>query len=137
MILYKNFIAILIPIAAISILILLNQYSNSSDDFSHLVFEANYIEDKDWVKITFEDKTGKSTFAILEILGMETTYHEEFEIQDSKFSKIVPIENMPKYGWKTTPVTLEIMHGEYTLKMKTEIYEVGDEKPKIIFSLHG
>ena len=84
--------------------------------------------------ITFSDATGKSSFAILEILGMETTYHKEFEIVNSEFSKTVPIEKIPKYGWKTTPVTLEIMYDDTIVKMKTEIHEEGNAPPEIIFS---
>ena len=44
---------------------------------------------------------------MLEILGMEDTFHEEFEIIDSKFTKLIQLDKVPKYGWKTTPVTLE------------------------------
>ena len=92
------------------------------------------MEDKNSILITFADTTGKSSFAILEILGMETTYHTEFEIVNSEFSKTVPIEKIPKYGWKTTPVTLEIMYGDTIVKMKTEIHEEDNQSPEIIFS---
>ena len=65
---------------------------------------------------------------------METTYHEEFEIIDSNFSQIVPLEQLPKYGWKTTPVTLEITYDENEIiKMKTEIHDEGQQSPEIIF----
>ena len=47
------------------------------------------MKDKNSILITFSDTTEpKSSFAILEILGMETTYHEEFEIVNSKFTKL-------------------------------------------------
>ena len=65
---------------------------------------------------------------------MDETYHKEFEISDSKFSKLIPIEKIPKYGWKTTPVTLEIMYGDTIVKMKTEIHEEDNPSPEIIFS---
>ena len=43
------------------------------------------------------------------------------------------IEEIPKYGWNTTPVTLEIQHSEFgTIGLKTEIYHPDEPKPKII-----
>ena len=130
----KNFILILIATIAVSLVILLNPSSENESDFRHFTFDALYIEDKNSILITFSDTTGKSSFAILEILGMETTYHKEFEIVNSEFSKTIPIEKIPKYGWKTTPVTLEIMYGDTIVKMKTEIHEEGNVPPEIIFS---
>ena len=85
------------------------------------------------ILITFDDKNQKSSFAILEILGMEKTFHEEFAISDSKFTKLVPIDNIPKYGWKTTPVTLEITYDESVVYMKTEIHEEDQISPTVIF----
>ena len=130
----KNFILILIATIAVSLVILLNPSSEDESDFSHFTFNAVYIKDQNSIMITFSDATGKSSFAILEILGMETTYHKEFEIVNSEFSKTVPIEKIPKYGWKTTPVTLEIMYDDTIVKMKTEIHEEGNAPPEIIFS---
>ena len=65
---------------------------------------------------------------------MEKTFHEEFVISDSKFTKLVPIDNIPKYGWKTTPVTLEITYDESIIFMKTEIHDEGKMPSPIIFS---
>ena len=131
----KNFILILIATIAVSLVILLNPSPENESDFSHFTFDAIYMEDKNSILITFSDTTGKSSFAILEILGMDTTYHKEFEIIDSEFSKIIPLEKIPKYGWKTTPVTLEISYDDIIVKMKTEIYEEGEIPPEIIFSI--
>ena len=64
---------------------------------------------------------------------MEKTIHEEFAISESKFSKLVPIDNIPKYGWKTTPVTLEITYDESVVYMKTEIHEEDQISPTVIF----
>ncbi len=130
----KNFIIILIATIAVSLVILVNPSPENDSDFSHFTFDAVYMEDKNSILITFADTTGKSSFAILEILGMETTYHTEFEIVNSEFSKTVPIEKIPKYGWKTTPVILEIMYGDTIVKMKTEIHEEDNQSPEIIFS---
>lgn len=93
-----------------------------------------YVEDDNSITVTFSDSTGNSSFAILEILGMETTYHEEFEITNSEFSKIIPIKQIPKYGWKTTPVILKITYENTIVEMKTEVYEMGESSPKVIFS---
>tara|TARA_B100001540_G_scaffold198318_1_gene174701 strand:+ start:736 stop:1149 length:414 start_codon:yes stop_codon:yes gene_type:complete len=131
----KNFLTILIATIAVSLLIILNPFSDDELDFSHFTFDAVYMEDINSIIITFSDTTGKSSFAILEILGMDTTYHKEFEIIDSEFSKIIPLEKIPKYGWKTTPVTLEISYDDIIVKMKTEIYEEGEIPPEIIFSI--
>ena len=93
-----------------------------------------YLKDQNSINITFVDTTGKSSFAILEILGMDETYHKEFEISDSKFSKLISLEKIPKYGWKTTPATLEITYENSIIKMKTEVHEKNESASEIIFS---
>ena len=128
----KNFLVILIATISVSVVILLNSnYEN--EDFDNFTFEAVYLKDSNSILITFDDTTQKSSFAILEILGMEKTFHEEFAISDSKFTKLVPIDNIPKYGWKTTPVTLEITYDESVVYMKTEIHEEDQISPTVIF----
>ena len=123
---------ILIATISVSIVILLNSnYEN--EDFDNFTFDAVYLKDSNSILITFDDTNQKSSFAILEILGMEKTFHEEFAISDSKFSKLVPIDNIPKYGWKTTPVTLEITYNESVVYMKTEIHEEDQISPIVIF----
>ena len=129
----KNFLIVIIATIAVSVAILLNPINNAAD-FSNFVFDAVYLEADNSILITFSDQNKKSSYAVLEILGMETTYHEEFEIIDSNFSQIVPLEQLPKYGWKTTPVTLEITYDENEIiKMKTEIHDEGQQSPEIIF----
>ncbi len=108
----KNFLIILIATIAVSLVIILNPFSEDESDFSHFTFDAVYIKDQNSIIITFSDTTGKSSFAILEILGMETTYHKG----------------------KTTPVTLEITYDGNVVKMKTEVHEKDEPKPEIIFS---
>ena len=133
MIAAKNFLTILIATIAVSIVIILNPLSDGESDFSHFTFDAVYLKDDNSVLITFVDETEKSSFAVLELLGMEKTFHKEFVISDSTFTQIVPLEKIPKYGWKTTPVTLEITYDKTnTVKMKTEIYEEGQQQPEII-----
>ena len=128
----RNFLVILIATISVSVVILLNSnYEN--EDFDNFTFDAVYLKDSNSILITFDDTNEKSSFAILEILGMEKTFHEEFAISDSKFSKLVPIDNIPKYGWKTTPVTLEITYDESVVYMKTEIHEEDQISPTVIF----
>ena len=129
----RNFLVILIATISVSVVILLNSnYEN--EDFDNFTFDAVYLKNSNSILITFDDANQKSSFAILEILGMEKTFHEEFAISDSKFSKLIPIDNIPKYGWKTTPVTLEITYDESIIFMKTEIHDEGKMPSPIIFS---
>ena len=129
----RNFLVILIATISVSVVILLNSnYEN--EDFDNFTFDAVYLKDSNSVLITFDDTNQKSSFAILEILGMEKTFHEEFKILDSKFSKLVSLDKIPKYGWKTTPVTLEITYGESIILMKTEIHNEGQIPSTVIFS---
>ena len=130
----KNFLTILIATIGVSLVIILNPFPDNESDFTHFTFDAVHMQDDNVIIITFSDTTGKSSFAILEILGMETTYHKEFEIINSEFSKIIPIEKIPKYGWKTTPVTLEITYDDTVVKMKTEVHDKNDPPSEIIFS---
>ena len=132
MIVLKNFIIILIATISVSTVIILNPLSENTD-FSNFTFDAVYQKDSNSVSITFIDTNEKSSFAVLEILGMENTFHEEFEIYDSKFTKLVPLDKVPKYGWKTTPVTLEITYGESIVYMKTEIHDKDQISPVVIF----
>ena len=134
MIVPKNFIIILIATISVSTVILLNPFSQNTD-FSNFTFDAVYEKDSNSVSITFVDTNGKSSFAVLEILGMDNTFHEEFEIYDSKFTKVVSLDKIPKYGWKTIPVTLEITHAESIVYLKTEIHDEGQIPPNVIFGL--
>ena len=89
----RNFLVILIATISVSVVILLNSnYEN--EDFDNFTFDAVYLKDSNSVLITFDDTNQKSSFAILEILGMEKTFHEEFTISDSNFSKLIPIDNL-------------------------------------------
>jgi len=128
----KNFIIILIATISVSTVIILNPLSGNTD-FSNFTFDAVYQKDSNSVSITFVDTNEKSSFVVLEILGMENTFHEEFEIYDSKFTKLVPLDKVPKYGWKTTPVTLEITYDESIVYMKTEIHNENQISPVVIF----
>ena len=132
----KNFLIVIVATIAVSTVIILNPIMDDKPDFSNFIFDAVYIENDNYILITFEDQNKKSTFAILEVLGMETTYHNEFVIIDSKFSQSISIETLPKYGWKATPVILEITYDESeVIKMKTEVHDEGQSPPEIIFEV--
>ncbi len=130
----KNLIIILVVMIVVSLVVILNASQKNTSDFSHFSFDAVFIKNENYILITFEDKSNKSSFAILEILGMEDTFHKEFMINGS-FSEKVPINALPKHGWKTIPVTLEITYDKSTIiKMKTEIHDQNTISPEIIFS---
>ena len=138
MIAQKNFLIILVATIAVSLAIILNSLPEDNSDFSNFTLDAVYQKNDNSIQITFEDKSKKSTFAILEILGMETTYHKEFQITDSKFIQIIPLDQLPKYGWKTMPVTLEVTYDDSKIiKMKTEIHDEDQKSPEIIFGMES
>ena len=54
-------------------------------------------------------------------------------LEQIEFVEQMYLKEVPKYGWKTIPVTLEINHSEFgKVGLKTEIYEPEQFKPKII-----
>ena len=111
--------------------------SNSTLDestISKTIFvDAVYEPESEIVKITYNDNSKKTNLATLEILGMEETFHKEFS--QSSFIEIVQINSEPKYGWSTIPVVFSINHDEFgTIGLKTEIYEHGESKPRVIYS---
>ena len=60
-----------------------------TDDVSileYIEFDAVYLKDERLVKISFEDKSNNTESGILEILGMDVTYHQEYVFdRTSKF----------------------------------------------------
>jgi len=130
-------IAIIIPI-----IIFFITYSDLDDlsevDTTNILeqikFYAIYDSEEDIVEITFIDKSNNTKSAILEVLGMDETYHKEYVFNNkSSFVAEFYLEYVPKYGWETTPVTLEIQHSQFgTIGLKTEIVELGKESAKII-----
>ncbi len=131
----KKIIAVASTIAIIAIA--LSVTSNSTLDestISQTIFvDAMYDPKSKIVKITYNDNSKKTNLATLEILGMEETFHKEFA--RSSFVETVQINSEPKYGWSTTPVVFSINHDEFgKIGLKTEIYEQGESKPRIIYS---
>ena len=131
----KKIIAVALTIAMISIV--LSIASNSALDestISQTIFvDAMYDPKNNIVKITYNDNSEKTNLVTLEILGMEETFHREYA--QSSFVETVQINSEPKYGWSTTPVVFSINHDEFgKIGIKTEIYEQGESKPRIIYS---
>ena len=119
------------------ITIVLSITSNSAVDesiISQTIFVDTVYDPKNKiVKITYNDDSKKTNLVTLEILGMEETFHKEFS--RSSFVETVQINSEPKYGWSTTPVVFSINHDEFgKIGLKTEIYEQGESKPRIIYS---
>ena len=131
----KKIIAVALTIAIITIV--LSTTSNSALDestISQTIFvDAVYDPKNKIVKIIYNDNSKKTNLITLEILGMEETFHKEFT--HSSFVETVQINSEPKYGWSTIPVVFSINHDEFgKIGLKTEIYEQGESKPRIIYS---
>ena len=131
----KKIIAVALTIAIIAIM--LSATSNSALDestISQTIFvDAVYESKSSIVKITYNDNSEKTNLVTLEILGMEETFHKEFS--QSSFVETVEINSEPKHGWSSTPVVFSINHDEFgKIGLKTEIYERGESKPRIIYS---
>ncbi len=89
--------------------------------------------DSGHVEISYFDKSGKTNFVVMEILGMEESFQKTFS--DSEFIEIVPFPNIPKYGWPIHPVVLEIDHKEFGhIQLKTEIHPLDEPIPPVIYS---
>ena len=94
--------------------------------------DATYYETGN-VEISFFDKSGKTTFVVMEILGMDETFQKSYS--GLKFTELVPFPNTPKYGWAIHPVVLEIEHSEFGhIQLKTEIHESDQPIPPVIYS---
>ena len=111
--------------------------SNSALDesiISQAIFvDAVYEPENNLVKITYNDNSKKTNLVTLEILGMEQTFHKEFS--QNSFVEIVQINSEPKYGWSTMPVVFSVNHDEFgKIGLKTEIYQMDESKPRIIYS---
>ena len=108
--------------------------NNDSEILEQIEFDAVYLKNEQIVEISFIDKSTNTKTAILEVLGMEKTYHQEFLLDNEDgFVDRMRLNQLPEYGWKTIPVTLEIDHyvfGKFGLK--TEIHTPEESKPEII-----
>lgn len=95
-------------------------------------FEIGAIFESGQIKITYADKSQKTTSAVLQVLGMAEPYQKT--IQGSEFVETVPFPSPPKHGWKAHPVILDIEHAELgEVQLKTEVRGLGDPVPRVIY----
>ena len=125
--------ASIIAIAAVVISVTSDSALDEST-ISQMIFVDSVYEPKNKiVRITYNDNSEMTNLITLEVLGMEKTFHKEFS--QSSFIETIEINSEPKYGWSTTPVVFSINHDEFgKIGLKTEIYEQGESKPRIIYS---
>ena len=97
-------------------------------------FKINAIYyDAGYVEVSYVDKSDKTNFVTLEILGMETSFQKTFS--DSEFIEIVQFQNKPKYGWEIHPIVMDVEHEEFGhVQLKTEIHELNSPTPNTIYS---
>ena len=125
--------ASIIAIAAIVISVTSDSALDESTISQTIFVDAVYEPKNKIVRITYNDNSEMTNLITLEVLGMEKTFHKEFS--QSSFVETVKINSEPKYGWSTTPVVFSINHDEFgKIGLKTEIYEQGELKPRIIYS---
>ena len=126
-------VASIIAIAAIVISVTSDSTIDESTISQTIFVDAVYEPKNKIVRITYNDNSEMTNLITLEVLGMEKTFHKEFS--QSSFVETVKINSEPKYGWSTTPVVFSINHDQFgKIGLKTEIYEQGESKPRIIYS---
>ena len=126
-------VASIITIAAIVISVTSDSALDESTISQIIFVDAVYDPKNKIVRITYNDNSEMTNLITLEVLGMEKTFHKEFS--QSSFVETIEINSEPKYGWSTTPVVFSIDHDEFgKIGLKTEIYEQGESKPRIIYS---
>ena len=126
-------VASIIAIVAIVMSVTSDSALDESTISQTIFVDAVYEPKNKIVRITYNDNSEMTNLITLEILGMEKTFHKEF--LQSSFIETVKINSKPKYGWSTTPIVFSINHDEFgKIGLKTEIYEYGELKPRIIYS---
>ena len=110
------------------------EYNDGLNHNDCMIFvDAVYEPENNIVKITYSDNSKMTSLVVLEILGMEETFHKEFSQQS--FVEIVQFDSAPTYGWATMPVTFFLEHEELGfIGLKTEIHPYDEPKPKVIYS---
>jgi len=123
----------IITLTVITLLISSNSALDESIISQTIFVDTVYEPENNLVKITYNDNSKKTNLVTLEILGMEQTFHKEFS--QNSFVEIVQINSEPKYGWSTMPVVFSVNHDEFgKIELKTEIYQMDESKPRIIYS---
>ena len=114
-----------------------------------LLVDVKYKPSKGIISIYYDDVSKMTDKLIIEIWGLPQTYHKEFECdsgalaENAKHENVCPdfvsatikLDFIPKYGWESIPVVFTVDHKEFgKISIKTEIYESGDPKPRVIYS---
>jgi len=132
----KKSIPIILAGIIVGLLVLFFSTTNSTDKKSlseNFSLDAIYDNELKTVTVSFSDKSEMTTVVVMEILGMNETYQKTFV--GHNFVVTIYFDSVPKYGWKTHPITLVVDHSDLgEFGMKTEIYESGSIKPRVIFS---
>ena len=130
----KITLAVILTIIIFGIGISIVQNIQNSEKYSGMFYlDATFYKEKKYVEIKFDDSTQRTTLVILEIQGMDTSFQKTFT--GSNFTIQVPFDDVPKYGWKTMPVTLAVEHSEFgKIGIKTDIHDYGNPSGNLIFS---
>ena len=125
--------ACLSVIAIIMVLAISNSPIDESMISQTISVDALYKPENNTIEITYVDVSEKTDSVIIEILGMDETFHKEFSQQS--FVETVQIISPPKYGWATMPVTFTLDHEKFgKIGLKTEIHLSDEMKPRVIYS---
>lgn len=130
----KITLAVILTILVFGIGISVIQNIENSKKYSEIFYlDATFYKEKQYVEIKFNDSTQKTTKTVLEIQGMEQSFQKTFT--GSNFTTQVSFDDVPKYGWKTMPVTILIEHPEFgKVGVKTDIHNQNEQASKTIFS---
>ena len=129
---------IIATLSIITLAVIIFSISSNSELDESIISQTIFVDtvyepENNLVKITYNDNSKKTNLVTLEILGMEQTFHKEFS--QNSFVEIVQINSEPKYGWSTMPVVFSVNHDEFgKIGLKTEIYQMDESKPRIIYS---
>lgn len=129
----------ILPVISLGIItvfaiVFLSGGGTDDEDILSQTFQVDAVYyDSGNVEISFLDKSGKTDFVIMEILGMDESFQKSFG--GSQFVETVSFPNPPKYGWEIHPIVLEIEHLEFGhIQLKTEIHPLDQPVPPVIYS---
>ena len=130
----KITLAVIFTIIVFGIGISIVQNTKNSEKYSGIFhLDATFYKEKKYVEIKFDDSTQKTAKITLEIQGMEPSFQKIFT--GSNFTIQVPFDDVPKYGWKTMPVTLVVENPEFgKIGVKTDIHDQDKQASRTIFS---
>ena len=124
--------AISLGVITVFAILFLTGAGNDKNELFSETFEIDALYQDGTVNITFSDTSQKTSSVVMEILGMDETFQKSYT--GFEFTESVPI-NIPKYGWAIHPIVLEIEHSEFGhIQLKTEIHELDQPIPSVIFS---